>query len=218
MEDIILYHGSRSGIDGDIKPISRSRCDFGRGFYMGTDKMQAKSLVATFYEPKIYTLRLKLSEIPESQILYLDDEKKWLHTVLACRGAVSTKQMPSLKKALSALNNCDIVVGKIADDSMKEALSAFCRNVLTDKGLIDCLQKVNYGYQYVAKTDFACSKIEILDEKRIFGRDKQVAIEFGNSKRNMFLDVVEKAKEEYSNKGDYLHNILIKEKAREVYK
>ena len=33
---VLLYHGSKSGLVGDIKPISRERCDFGKGFYMGT--------------------------------------------------------------------------------------------------------------------------------------------------------------------------------------
>lgn len=37
-EIVTLYHGSKSGIRGDIAPISRERCDFGKGFYMGTDR------------------------------------------------------------------------------------------------------------------------------------------------------------------------------------
>lgn len=35
----VLYHASRFGISGNIQPIS-SRCDFGRGFYMGTDPIR----------------------------------------------------------------------------------------------------------------------------------------------------------------------------------
>ncbi len=34
-ETVTLYHGSKSGIRGAIAPISRKRCDFGKGFYMG---------------------------------------------------------------------------------------------------------------------------------------------------------------------------------------
>ena len=31
-----LYHGSKSGIKGDIQcNLSRDKCDFGPGFYMG---------------------------------------------------------------------------------------------------------------------------------------------------------------------------------------
>lgn len=33
MRDITLFHGSRGGIVGDIKPQSRVHCDFGKGFY-----------------------------------------------------------------------------------------------------------------------------------------------------------------------------------------
>ena len=36
--NITLYHGSKSGIRGVIAPASRERCDFGKGFYMGTDE------------------------------------------------------------------------------------------------------------------------------------------------------------------------------------
>ncbi len=46
MKDVILYHGSRGGIDGEIQPISRVRCDFGKGFYMGESEEQAKGLIA----------------------------------------------------------------------------------------------------------------------------------------------------------------------------
>lgn len=35
MKDMILYHGSKNGLSGAIKPMSREKCDFGRGFYMG---------------------------------------------------------------------------------------------------------------------------------------------------------------------------------------
>ena len=34
---MILFHGSKSGIKGPIAPISRERCDFGKGFYMGNE-------------------------------------------------------------------------------------------------------------------------------------------------------------------------------------
>ena len=40
IDDLILYHGSKNGITGEIAPIGRKETDFGRGFYMGTDVMQ----------------------------------------------------------------------------------------------------------------------------------------------------------------------------------
>lgn len=43
-EVVTLYHGSKSGICGAIAPISRKRCDFGKGFYMGSDRTQPLTL------------------------------------------------------------------------------------------------------------------------------------------------------------------------------
>lgn len=42
---VTLYHGSKSGIYGKIAPISREHCDFGKGFYMGTDRTQPLTLI-----------------------------------------------------------------------------------------------------------------------------------------------------------------------------
>ena len=53
---IILYHGSKSGIYGPIAPISRDRCDFGKGFYMGTDPYQPLTLIRDFEHSRFYVL------------------------------------------------------------------------------------------------------------------------------------------------------------------
>lgn len=66
-KEIILYHGSRGGIEGNIVPISRIRCDFGKGFYMGTNPMQAKGIVVDDSVPVFYELKLNLSAIPNDK-------------------------------------------------------------------------------------------------------------------------------------------------------
>ena len=60
-EMLTLYHGSKSGIHGAIAPISRERCDFGKGFYMGTDKTQPLTLICNYPNAKMYTLSVDLS-------------------------------------------------------------------------------------------------------------------------------------------------------------
>lgn len=50
----LLYHGSKSGIVGAIKPKSRKQCDFGKGFYMGTDPNQPLTLICDYDESKFY--------------------------------------------------------------------------------------------------------------------------------------------------------------------
>ena len=60
MKEITLYHGSKGGIVGNIEPNSRIRCDFGKGFYMGTKPEQAKTLVYHDAMPIFYTMQFKL--------------------------------------------------------------------------------------------------------------------------------------------------------------
>lgn len=84
MKDIILYHGSRGGIEGNIKLESREKCDFGKGFYLGENPMQVRGLICGDSAPVFYEIRLKLTEIPEERILRLKG-KDWIYAVLANR-------------------------------------------------------------------------------------------------------------------------------------
>ena len=69
-EKIVLFHGSKAGIDGEIKPISRNRCDFGSGFYMGTDIWQPLTLIYNYESPILYTVEVDLTSL---NVLYLEE-------------------------------------------------------------------------------------------------------------------------------------------------
>ena len=50
-----------------IKRVSRVRCDFGRGFYMGTNPEQAKGLVVEDDTPVFYTLEVDFSKVDRNR-------------------------------------------------------------------------------------------------------------------------------------------------------
>lgn len=215
MKDIVLYHGSRGGIDGQIKPISRARCDFGKGFYMGTNPLQAKSLVIEDAEPVFYELKLKLSEIPDDRILMLK-ENDWINAILANRKRC--EEFNSLYLAeewINKLDDYDIVIGAIADDRMNEAMQRFSDYALTDKGLIACLQSVDYGFQYVAKSEFACSKIEVISERNIFGKEADDIRRYTAVKRAESRDIIRDMIIKYQREGLYLNEIILNERKNE---
>ncbi len=215
MKDIILYHGSRGGIEGEIKPSSRVLCDFGKGFYMGTDKMQAEGLVAEKREPIIYTVKLKLSEIPDNKILILDGYD-WLNAVLAKRKLCEEFNKLNLAKSWSKkLEKYDIIIGKIADDKMLDAIERFSTYGMTDVALIQCLQSTNYGEQYVAKTEYACSKIEILEEKALKGLELQTARDYAVKARINAVHAVDDAIISSRGNGLYLDEIVKRERKKE---
>ena len=60
---VLLYHGSKSGIEGDIAPKSRKQCDFGEGFYMGTESSQALTLICDYESAKFYIVSISVDDL-----------------------------------------------------------------------------------------------------------------------------------------------------------
>lgn len=60
---MLLCHGSKSGIHGDIKPQSRSACDFGAGFYMGDKQEQPKGLIASYPDHIFYEIDYDITDL-----------------------------------------------------------------------------------------------------------------------------------------------------------
>lgn len=210
MEDIILFHGSRGGIEGPIRPESRIRSDFGSGFYMGTNKDQAKSLVATDPAPYFYSLKVNLSKIMESHILVLKD-MEWAYFVLFNRGRLDNIKGSDLFKRCSELPiGKDYIIGPIADDAMNEAMSRFTHNEITDKAFLESIRAMKYGIQYVAKTNLACSVIDIQSEKELYGKELEDALEMSIRRRKEGSEVANKMQLKYRREGLYFDEILEK--------
>ncbi len=212
MSKVKLYHGSRGGISGDIRPYSRETCDFGRGFYMGTNPYQAKGMVAEADDPVFYELSLDMDAIPESRILRLEGDD-WLNTVIACRDRI--KEFSTLDIAKTAKKNLekyDLVIGPIADDRMTQALKMFQDGLITDAVLKACLDSIDYGYQYVARTDFACSKIAIEKERDIYGSELASATQYTHKKRRESQNIILEMTKRFRGQGKYLDEIISEQK------
>jgi hypothetical protein len=215
MDDKILYHGSRGGLEGKPQPISRARCDFGKGMYFGDNMNQTKGLVVADITPVFYTVKLRLSEIPENRILVLDG-LDWLYTVMANRKRAKTfSQLEVAKEILQQMDNYDVIIGPIADDRMNEAIREFENNSLSEYGLLACLSKVDFGNQYVLKTDFACSKLDILSEREMQTEEAKEIQLYAETKREEGTGIVQWAKAEYLRKGRYLKEIIEDEYEKE---
>ncbi len=65
---ILLYHGSKAGIEGTIEPKSRKQCDFGKGFYMGTDPGQALTLICDYEKSKFYIVSVNTDNLAQIEV------------------------------------------------------------------------------------------------------------------------------------------------------
>lgn len=215
-EKVVLYHGSKGGIDGDILPISRPRCDFGKGFYMGTNPEQAKGMVAYDASPVFYTVEFDFSKIPPGRILVLDG-LDWLYTILSFRK--KSEEFSSLSISKNFIRNTmdyDVIVGAIADDRMNDAIQEFSNYSLTDAGLSACLTSIDYGWQIVARTKRACDAITIVSSRDIFGKEADDMRRYTEQKRKESRNIVTEMKKKHQRDGVYLNEIIEKEKANEI--
>lgn len=208
LDDMILYHGSRGGIVGEIIPSSLSRCDFGKGFYMGRNLHQAKALVASDENPYFYELKLHLSEIPDSQILSLK-EMEWAYFVLFHRGKLeSVRGTPFYDYYENLDEGKDLIIGPTVVDILDLVMSRFANNEITDKALIESLRKLKYGMQYVAKTDFACSKVKIISEHLLDEAETIPLLMQSAENRRLGEEIIKNISRKYRRDGNYFDEIL----------
>ena len=122
-EIVTLYHGSKSGIYGSIAPISRKHCDFGKGFYMGTDRTQPLTLICNYPDARLYTLSVNLSDL---KILNVETGLDWALLVAYNRGKMESIKHSTIYNHFANLSkDCDMIIGNIANDRIFVVLDRF---------------------------------------------------------------------------------------------
>lgn len=208
-KDTYVYHGSRGGIHGEIDLISRPYTDFGRGFYMGENIEQAASLVSSDSDAYIYSLNFKLGEIDDSKILRLGSNREWAYFVLYNRGKLEDIKETAFYNFFENLGKGkDVIVGPIADDTLSYMMKRFIKGEITEKVYIESIKAVNYGFQYVAKTKKACSCIEILGSRELYGDELNEAVKISQSRREEGNKVAREIENRYRRDGLYIDEVL----------
>lgn len=156
---VLLYHGSKRGLEGDIAPISRKHCDFGAGFYMGTQPEQALTLICDFQKSKFYLVSVKTDDIRVTEI---PADIEWAMLVAYHRGRMETiKGSTFYQKYRSISQQNDMIIGSIANDKMFQVLDDFFIGNITDAALVKSLAALQLGKQYVAITQKGCNAVRI---------------------------------------------------------
>lgn len=179
-EIVTLYHGSKSGIRGKIAPISRERCDFGKGFYMGTDRTQPLTLICNYPDARIYTLSADLSDL---RILDIE---------------------VGLDRALLVAYNR----GKMDSIKGSAIYDRFFNGEITDMALFNSLSALKLGRQYVALTEKACKKIRILDEQKLTEDDRKKLKQESEANRSKGIAMADEICRKYRRDGMFFDEIL----------
>lgn len=203
---LILYHGSKNGIVGDIAPISRSECDFGQGFYMGTGALQPLTLVCAEEKPKFYTVELDLSGL---KVLNVEIGLEWALLIAYYRKEMESAIGTEIyKKYANFANGYDIIIGYIANDRMYTELSRFFNRTLTDTALIHCLSALDLGKQYVAITEKACKQIKVLKEENLSQLELAILRDMSVKRRKEGIALADEIEVKYRREGKFFDEIL----------
>ena len=208
--DIEIYHGSRKGIMGDIKPESRVGTDFGNGFYTGDKQNQALAIIRNSGSAKLlYTLYFDKS-VDNLKIYRFSNLELWTLFIAYNRDKIVNKESYSkLRNICNLICKHDIIIGKIADDSLFSAFNEFYDKNLTIKGLEYCISKANLGNQYVFKTQQACNILKYGNIRRYNTEtDDIITVPLREEIKYVRETVIDEAKTKFRNQGEYIDQIL----------
>ena len=203
---ILLYHGSKSGIEGRIEPKSRSQCDFGKGFYMGTEASQALTLICDYDKSRFYIVSVDMTALAEVEV---PANIEWAMLVAYHRGRMERISGTSLyEKYRNISNGKDIVIGSIANDRMFYVIDNFFIGNITDAALVGSLAALQLGKQYVAITQKGCDAVRIETEVELSHLERLFIREVAEENRAKGISLANDICKSYRREGLYFDEIL----------
>ena len=203
---VLLYHGSKSGINGSIQPISRKQCDFGSGFYMGTEPVQALTLICDFEKSKFYIVSVDMNELAQ---LDVPPDIDWAMLVAFHRGKMEKiKDSSFYNKYRSMAEKKDLVIGSIANDRMFFVIDNFFVGTITDAALVNSLSALQLGRQYVAISQKACDAVRIEKEITISHLERLFLQEVSAENRTKGVSLANDICKNYRREGKFFDEIL----------
>ena len=203
---VLLYHGSKSGIVGDIAPKSREMCDFGKGFYMGTEPAQPLTLICDFEKSKFYIVSIDTRELDSVEI---EADLDWAMLVALHRGRMDKINGTEFYDKYSQIDTGkDLVIGSIANDRMFYVLDNFFMGNITDMALVNSLSALKLGKQYVATTERACAAVRIEKEIPLSMLERRFLQDESAENRQKGIHLANDICKNYRREGKFFDEIL----------
>lgn len=205
---VLLYHGSKSGIEGSIEPKSRKQCDFGKGFYMGTDPGQALTLICDYEKSKFYIVSVSMDNLAHIEA---PADIDWAMLVAYHRGKMEKiNSTPFYNKYRDMTANKDLIIGNIANDRIFFVIDNFFVGNVTDMALINSLFALQLGKQYVVISQKGCDAVRIEAEVELSYLERLFIKEIAEENRARGISLANDICKNYRREGMYFDEILDK--------
>ena len=203
---ILLYHGSKSGIVGGIEPKSRKQCDFGKGFYMGTDPNQPLTLICDYEESKFYIVSIYAETLKSLEV---NTDIDWAMLVAYNRGKMEKiKDTDLYNKYRDMMTDKDLIIGSIANDRMFYVIDNFFVGNVTDVALVNSLSALQLGRQYVTVSQKGCDAVRIEKEIPLSYLERLVMKEVADENRAKGISLANDICKNYRREGKFFDEIL----------
>lgn len=203
---VLLYHGSKFGIDGKIEPKSRKQCDFGKGFYMGSNPGQALTLICDYEKSKFYIVSINTDELANIEV---PADIDWAMLVAYHRGRMEKiNGTPFYNKYRDMTLNKDLIIGNIANDRMFFVIDNFFVGNVTDVALINSLSALQLGKQYVAVSQKGCDAVRIEVEINLSYLERLFVKEIAEENRARGISLANDICRNYRREGLFFDEIL----------
>ena len=203
---VLLYHGSKAGIVGEIAPRSREMCDFGKGFYMGTEPGQPLTLICDFEKSKFYIVSIDTRDLNSIEI---KADLDWAMLVAFHRGRMDKIKGTEFYDKYSQIDEGkDLVIGSIANDRMFYVLDNFFLGNITDAALVNSLSALKLGKQYVATTEKACASVRIEKEIPLSMLERRFLQDESEVNRQKGITLANDICKNYRREGKFFDEIL----------
>ena len=203
---VLLYHASKSGIEGTIEPKSRKQCDFGKGFYMGTDPGQTLTLICDYEKSKFYIVSVSTENLARIEV---PADIDWAMLVAYHRGKMEKIDgTPFYNKYRDMTQDKDLIIGNIANDRMFFVIDNFFVGNVTDMALVNSLSALQLGKQYVVISQKGCDAVRIEAEVELSYLERLFIKEIAEENRARGISLANDICKNYRREGIYFDEIL----------
>lgn len=207
--EIILSHGSRENIKGDIRlDLSSDSNDFAKGFYCGESLKQAGMFVSQ--EPNSSLYIISFDTEPDDLIpIRFNVSTNWMLAVAYYRDTLGKYANSDLvREIIHDVEQADYIVAPIADNRMFQIIDAFTDGQITDVQCKHALAATNLGYQYVFKKENTLKHLRILDHLYLCDVEKNKYNVDSQDESNTSLIKANLSKNRFANDGVYIDKLL----------
>ena len=205
---MILFHGAKTEIIGEPSiSFSEDKKDFGRGFYLGETFEQSASFVVGYNKSSVYIFDFNKENV---KIKEYNVSKEWMLLIAYFRGRLDEYTGSKyIKELIKELNDVDVVIAPIADNTMYTTLDDFISGKITDLQCLNALSANRLGKQYVFLNDNVIKNNLKMLERFFYCKNERVDYQSYRLKENEIgKNKVKIALREYAGKGKYIEELL----------